>query len=489
MITTRKIRFKWMIIIIPLFVSCSPKSSKLEPKRTVIAGQVENMPANATTLLVTFADPLSEERQTVQDLTLSDGAFCVAHDYVFAQNLAIQYDHTFINLYVAPGDSVFVTIDGSKFQQSPESALIFSGDNAEINEQLSRWSYYAYEELPTPRFNPAAPPAEYLQSIKQCLHAMQDTIAAYAQRNGMNDFVKQWAFIDYKFLAANYMLDYKDWANRWNVYTDSIFDVYDEQNFQSLYFQYHVGACVHAFIAGNETVRNLLNGKDYSAGLHAAVKTLSDKAPKGVVRDMMIYKIAHKVLSEKPEIYDSIPEWNAIFSQPVFHEKIKSFAFEKLAGAKKTIPLTGQAIKGVSYLDMETQNVMPLPDIEVLPYLVERYKNKILYVDVWATWCGPCLEEMKYAPTLHEYFTGKEVVFVNLCMQSTAESWLKTVAKNDIHGEHYYLDENAAKLFMGTYNILGFPNYLLIDKDGQLRSPVARPSNTQAAINQIELLL
>jgi hypothetical protein len=147
------------------------------------------MPENITVLQVNFCNPLSDEHRFAQDLTASGGTFHVTHDYVFAQNLTVRYDRSFINLYVAPGDSVFLTIDGSKLQQHHNDAIVFSGDNSEINEQLFRWTEYAYR-LSIPEFNPAASPDEYLQSIRQCFDAMRDTIAAFAQRNTMNDFVK-----------------------------------------------------------------------------------------------------------------------------------------------------------------------------------------------------------------------------------------------------------------------------------------------------------
>jgi thiol-disulfide isomerase/thioredoxin len=154
---------------------------------------------------------------------------------------------------------------------------------------------------------------------------------------------------------------------------------------------------------------------------------------------------------------------------------------------KKSLSVTGKALQGVSFLDKDS--IVALPDIEVLPYLVERYNGKALYIDVWATWCGPCLAEMKHAPALHKYFAGKEVVFINLCLDSSPENWLKTISKNAIEGENYYLDANATKNFMGAHNISGFPTYMLIDRTGQLHTSPARPTDTQSVIKQIEACL
>jgi thiol-disulfide isomerase/thioredoxin len=476
-----------MIIIITLFFAYSSKADELQPKRSIIAGKVENMLEKSTVILVNLCNPLSEEIRVSQDLTVSDGTFHVVHDYVFAQNLTVRYDNFFINFYITPGDSVFLTIDGHKLQQHQNDAVAFSGDQAQINEQLFQWTNYAYRSLTIPEFNPNDSPSAYLQNIKQHFNTIQDTINAYAQRNAMNDFVKRWALIDYKFLTANYLLDYKDKASRWNVFTDSIFDVYNEANFQSMYFIPHVSTCAFALADGNNEIREQLQQKNYSAALRTLMKELPEKAPEGTVRDMIFYQFAHSVMDKEPELYDSIPELKSFFSQVIFKEKLASFAREKTALAKKPLPLTEKTIKGVSYLDND--RIVELPDIELMSYLLDRYKNKVLYIDVWATWCGPCLEEMKHAPALHKHFAEKEVVFVNLCLESTPENWSKTINKSAIKGENYYLDENLTKIFMGTYNISGFPTYMLIDKDGQFRAPVARPSNMLSVIKQIEKAL
>jgi thiol-disulfide isomerase/thioredoxin len=469
----------WAFASVVSVVSCSFER-EWQAKRTVISGAVKN--GTETVLLVNFCDPLSDEQRFAQNLTNTNGNFHAIHDYVFAQNATVRYGNSFINFYINPGDSIFIAIDGAKLQQNRDDAVTFSGDNAQINEQLFRWTKYAYHDIP--EFNPLAPPREYLDSIRQCFRAMQDTIDAYSRRNEMSDFMKRWALTDYKFVVANYLMDYEGAENKWNVFTDPIFDLYNEQNFRSMYFPYHLAVCMNALATDNDAISAQMQRKEYAAALRSLMNELSGKAPRGKVGDMMIYLSARRLISESFQLYDSVPELKSFFSQAVFDEKLKALAREKAESKPAPLPVSGETMKGVSFLD--NGSIVALPDIEALPYLTERYKNKVLYIDVWATWCGPCREEMKHAPMLHEYFAGKDVVFINLCMESTFSSWLQMIGENAIGGENYYFDKNAGLLFMGQHNISGFPSYLLIDGAGRRHTPVSRPSDMQSAIRQIK---
>ena len=52
---------------------------------------------------------------------------------------------------------------------------------------------------------------------------------------------------------------------------------------------------------------------------------------------------------------------------------------------------------------------------------IDKYKGKVLYVDFYATWCGPCRQEIPYAKQLYQEFKHKDVVFLNLCAKSKIE--------------------------------------------------------------------
>ena len=79
---------------------------------------------------------------------------------------------------------------------------------------------------------------------------------------------------------------------------------------------------------------------------------------------------------------------------------------------------------------------------------------------------------MKEAPALHKVMHGRDVVFVNLCLGSDKDAWLKTVAQMDLQGENYWFDADATQLFLGAYNLSGYPTYILVGKDDEGGAPV-----------------
>ena len=469
------------------FVSCSQKENRLEPKRTVIAGVVENFSDEANVLVINFCNPLSDENQFAQSLSKSNGHFQTEHEYVFAQNLTIRFANKFINLFVNPGDSVFVSIDGNKVNDDFINAVTFSGDNSKLNKELFLWTDYAYK-LDIPQFDNNASPEDFLASVKQVFDITQDSIEIYAKKTKMSDFLKEWAFIDHKFIVANYLMDYNAEAKAWDIFTDQIFDVFNENNFQTMFFQYHLSVCMNALTKSNDEISGLFTEKKYVQGIQLTIENLLEKAPKGIVRDVMLFKFLNEVFVEMPELYDALPVIKTAFSHELFIKKLDKIVVENSdSGQGQSLLETETQLSEIVYID--NGMIENLPEVELLRFLSEKYKDKVLYIDVWATWCGSCIKNMEYAPNLHNYFKENEVVFINLCLESNFEKWQQSIEKYNIGGENYFLGDNASKLFRAENNLHGFPSYLIIDRSEKVHNPVPNPSNLESAIQKIESCL
>ena len=108
---------------------------------------------------------------------------------------------------------------------------------------------------------------------------------------------------------------------------------------------------------------------------------------------------------------------------------------------------------------------------------LDELKGKYVYVDVWATWCGPCKQQIPYLKELHKEYSDKNIAIVSLSIDkaSNKDKWLKMVADEELTGIQIMADNDD---FAVAYNISGIPRFILIDPEGNIvDSNAPRPSD------------
>lgn len=114
-------------------------------------------------------------------------------------------------------------------------------------------------------------------------------------------------------------------------------------------------------------------------------------------------------------------------------------------------------------------------------------KGKYVYIDVWATWCGPCCQEIEPLKALEEKMHGKNIYFVSLSVDANKEAWIKKVKKDNMTGIQLYGGEGAQ--ILKDYSINGIPRFILLDMDGKLiEANMTRPSDplTLKTLSELE---
>ena len=123
---------------------------------------------------------------------------------------------------------------------------------------------------------------------------------------------------------------------------------------------------------------------------------------------------------------------------------------------------------------------------------LEDLKGKYVYIDVWATWCGPCKVEIPYLKEIDDEFKGKDIAFVSLSIDKMEhkEKWLKMIQEEKLQGIQVLADKDWNSDFVTAFNIKGIPRFILLDKNGNIVDANApRPSdpNLKGLLNSLEL--
>ena len=121
-----------------------------------------------------------------------------------------------------------------------------------------------------------------------------------------------------------------------------------------------------------------------------------------------------------------------------------------------------------------------MENIEGKTIKLEDFKGKYVYVDVWATWCGPCKREIPSLKKIEEQYRDKNLVVVSMSIDELKdkEKWQKFVKDEDLQGVQIFAENAWKSEFVKAYEITGIPRFILIGPDGMVVSPDApRPSD------------
>lgn len=118
----------------------------------------------------------------------------------------------------------------------------------------------------------------------------------------------------------------------------------------------------------------------------------------------------------------------------------------------------------------------------------EDLKGKLVYIDLWATWCGPCLREIPYFDTLQEAFKDRNITFVSICQDDTKERWKKAIEVKNLKGLQLYAEGDGGQ-FYEDYQVSGIPRYILLDADGKIIDSDAKRPSDKRLVAELEALL
>lgn len=113
---------------------------------------------------------------------------------------------------------------------------------------------------------------------------------------------------------------------------------------------------------------------------------------------------------------------------------------------------------------------------------LSQFKGKIIYIDVWATWCGPCIDEKSHFESLIDQFaTEKEnIAFLEISIDKDEKKWKKMLQNKKLKGVQLNTNKGFKSDLCQDFSIWGIPRFIIIDKNGMVvKSNAQRPSNPE----------
>lgn len=167
-------------------------------------------------------------------------------------------------------------------------------------------------------------------------------------------------------------------------------------------------------------------------------------------------------------------EVNNLSEFRTIYEPFKKYAF--LPAVKKKYAQAFDGFIGDTAFIGKSSYNFSLPDTDGKMVSMKDFKGKVVFIDVWATWCGPCRGQFPFLKEVEEeYKDNMDIVFVGISTDAITnkQKWLKTIKKEKLEG--IQLIDDSGKSFGRKYNILSIPRFLLIDKQGnwiEIRCPL-----------------
>lgn len=167
--------------------------------------------------------------------------------------------------------------------------------------------------------------------------------------------------------------------------------------------------------------------------------------------------------------------------------EIEDLFLEKLSPAYRTRLASVKA--DIIALNGKTAPNFYLKDLNGDFHTMKDFRGKVVLLNFWFVGCKPCIEEIPHEKQLTASLANKGFVLLNICTNSAEEQWRSTVEKYQMPGMNLYAQGNWTKKLSASYQITGYPRYILIGQDGKIiDDKCERPSHPQLEENILKHL-
>lgn len=427
----------------------------LKAQHTVkVYGTITNPKENVVKIKY-YKDYISFDEALADSATLdAAGNFSMEFSWEKSYPATFYHGEEISNMFLSPGDHLKLNLDTEMFDET----LVYEGTGSIVN------NYLAQKMLLFPGADQALFKSNETEFIRRVDEAHAEELGFFQEyfskiKDGDSSILAfkkmEQADIHYSWLSQkNLYPSYHQYLNKGkapelstgyykyldgiDVYLNPVMTSYAYQDFLSNYVEAEVEK-----IFAKDTTQNRM-----------AVKELYISSLGLEVSEFILAKWVYTLLTEENDITNGktlFDQFNLYYPDSRYRELLLN-----------TVTITTALQPG---------NVAPLftlPDTSGNFVSLKSFQGKIVYLDIWASWCGPCRTEIPFSHKLQEEMAEKDVVFLFVSIDDDEMAWKRMIKEKNMTGIHLIsageFDSDVAQ----QYNVRGIPHYVIIGKDGNI---------------------
>ena len=458
-----------LLAIIALVVACQPQKQK-DTSQITIAGKLKNAGNQEVFIFKGRRKTKISVEDSVFTLKLPATGSGIIKTIGIADNK--------IELFLMPGDSVFVTYDTETKEYSFSGNKILSNNylkaKAENNEAhfFDPWSKFSLD-----------------------LDAFTVTMDSLLKSN--NDFLDKFTtdnpaisneFTYFEKADINYQVYlYKSY------YSSNLRDTKDSIDQESAWFDFEKSI--------NFNDAKLINSSNYQQFVSYSI---SNEAGELSEKDSSIQKMPNPMVVSRLEVIKNKITDKQVLNYHLFTLLKMQLDYYATKGIDNVLPYfkencsNQQYLSEIDSLKTEWEKIgkgkasfnFSATDINGKEYKQENFKGKYVYIDCWATWCGPCCDEIPYLEKIIDENKDKNIAFVSLSFDNNKSDWENWMKTKETKGYQLYLEKEEKTKLAEFYKVRGIPRFILIGQEGKIYDVQAeRPSgNIREVLDNLEYL-